>query len=131
MMAGCTFTTKPKNLLSKEKMTDLLYDLTIYNSLQSFNFNADTVYLHHKRADIFQKYGIDSLQFVEQNEYYRQDLEAYAKMFETVQQRILDRVEEVKKMPNDLQDEEKISRRIINMANISTLNVEADSAKEK
>jgi len=68
---------KPKNLITEDKMADILYDVFILNSakgaaksvLESKGLNPETY--------VFDKYGIDSLQFALSNNYYSYDIKTY------------------------------------------------------
>lgn len=129
---SCENQNKPDYLISRDQMVDLMYDLTVYNSLQSYNSNNDTMYVYHKRSDILEKYKLDSITFEEQHEFYRSDVEDYAKIHKEVNERILAKIEEVKKEPNDNDENlvEKINTKhrvkLNNFAKISTTNVTSD-----
>lgn len=79
---------KPNRLIEKEKMTDILYDLSVLEaikiqspmSLDSFNINSNKY--------IFRKYKIDSVQFAQSNIYYAADYKEYKKMFEKIKERL-------------------------------------------
>lgn len=131
-LLSCENQNKPDLLISRDQMVDLMYDLTVYNSLQSYNSNNDTMYIYHKRSDILEKYQLDSISYEEQHEFYRSDVEDYAKIHKEVNERILAKIEEVKKEPNDKDDDivEKISSKrkmkLNNFAKISTTDVASD-----
>lgn len=136
LAVSCGLNSKPEIMLPREKMVDLMYDLTLYNSMQSYNFNTDTVYIYHKRKDILQKYGIDSVQFESLHEYYRKDVKDYSAIHKEVQDKILAKIEEVKALPNNEEDERDfatqkspISKRLLQ--NISSTNVESVPMSEK
>ena len=79
---------KPKRLIDKDVMVNIMYDISILegikyqnpSSLDSFKINA-TDY-------IFKKYKVDSLQFVESNIYYSADYKEYKILFDKVAARI-------------------------------------------
>jgi hypothetical protein len=79
---------KPENLIAKEKMVDILFDVFVFNAakgtdkriLEKNNVTPD-VY-------IYEKYQIDSLQFVKSNEYYSYDIKAYEEMINKVEAKI-------------------------------------------
>lgn len=79
---------KPKKLIDKKTMTNILYDLAVLDALKSNqaplleqkNINLSTY--------IYQKYAIDSLQLVENNKYYAADIKSYKKMYEEVEKRL-------------------------------------------
>ena len=78
----------PNHLIEKEKMVNIMYDLSILeaikiqnpSSLDSFNINSNEY--------IFKKYKIDSLQFAQSNIYYAADYKGYSKMFEQIKARL-------------------------------------------
>lgn len=79
---------KPKKLIDKKTMTNILYDLAILDALKS----NQAPLLEQKNINpatyIYQKYAIDSLQLVENNKYYAADIKAYKKMYEAVEKRL-------------------------------------------
>lgn len=88
---GCEPNLKPKkpdNLIPKDKMTELLYDMFITSSAKGVSRTKfEKLGLNPERY-ILRKYGIDSLQFAESNDYYTYDIEAYKSMIEKVKSRI-------------------------------------------
>jgi hypothetical protein len=79
---------KPDNLIDEAKMENILYDLAL---LQAIKGN-DPKLLPKNNIDpkkyVFQKYKIDSLQFVNSNKYYSADIENYKTIYERVLERI-------------------------------------------
>jgi len=61
---------KPKNLIPKDEMVQILYDLCLINS--ATHTNPSILEQHHIEAMpyIYKKYGIDSAQFVNSDTYY-------------------------------------------------------------
>ena len=87
-MIACNHTVeKPNNLIPKDKMTDILYDLSLLEAIKSQNVNGG---ISNKNANtfIYKKYKIDSLQLVRSNKYYASDIESYKKMFQEVKRRL-------------------------------------------
>jgi hypothetical protein len=85
---GCTTAIeKPKKLIEKDKMVDILYDIALLEAIKSQNVNGG---ISSKKANefLFKKYKIDSLQWEENNKYYASDIEEYKKMYEEVKKRI-------------------------------------------
>jgi len=78
---------KPKNLIEKDKMVDILYDLTLLEAVKSQNVGGG---INKKMANeyVFKKYKIDSIQLAESNKYYASDVEEYKKMFEKIKQKL-------------------------------------------
>lgn len=101
---------KPKNLISKDKMVNILIDLKLINSGSSKdkrtmkNVGVDQEY-------IFSKYNIDSLQFALSNAYYAFHVEEYEAIYSkakdsleglnTFYQDLLDKEEALKKKKKD------------------------------
>ena len=75
---------KPKNLIAKDKMSEIMYDLYILNAAKGVNRKLlernGIMPLEH----VYKKYGIDSLQFAESNTYYAYDMETYSAITEKV-----------------------------------------------
>lgn len=85
---GCnTSVEKPKNLIDKDKMIAILYDISLLEAIKTQNINGG---LTVKTANdyIYKKYNIDSIQFLKSNKYYASDLEDYKKMFEKIKERL-------------------------------------------
>lgn len=79
---------QPAKLISKEKMIDIMYDLSLLEAMK---------YQHTELLDstdtnptkfIFKKYKVDSLQFAQNNVYYASDYENYKDMFDEVGERL-------------------------------------------
>jgi len=78
---------KPKDLIQKDKMIDILYDISLFESINAQNINGGIK--NNLVTDyIYKKYKIDSIQLVESNKYYASDIEEYKKMFEIVKARL-------------------------------------------
>lgn len=80
---------KPKKMIPEEKMIDILYDLSILQSIKSINPSI----LEQKKITptsyIYSKYDIDSLQFAQNDHYYASDVELYEQIYDKVNERIL------------------------------------------
>jgi len=89
LVIGCNSNSveKPDNLIDKDKMVNILYDISLLEAAKSQNINGG---LSSKTAYgyIYKKYKIDSLQFVKSNKYYISNIEEYKKMFEQVKERL-------------------------------------------
>lgn len=84
---------QPDNILSKEKMTAILYDMAILNSAKNTNPKVLVENNIEIMDYIYEKHSIDSLQFVESDVYYAALPEAYQEIYKGVEQR-LDRMKE-------------------------------------
>lgn len=78
---------KPDNLIGKDKMIDILYDISLLEAIKNQNINGG---LSSKVGNeyIYKKYKIDSIQFVKSNKYYASDIEEYKKMFDKVKEKL-------------------------------------------
>src|SRR5574343_266796 len=98
---GCTTAIeKPKKLIEKDKMVDILYDIALLEAIKSQNVNGG---ISSKKANefLFQKYKIDSLQWEENNKYYAADIEEYKKMYEEVKKRIQDETQKANRASSE------------------------------
>ncbi|MBT8266241.1 MAG: DUF4296 domain-containing protein [Bacteroidia bacterium] len=75
---------KPKNLISKDKMVDILYDMSLLSAAKGVNKRALESKGINPEAFIYEKYEIDSLQFAESNNYYAYDIKTYDDLFSRV-----------------------------------------------
>ena len=86
---------KPENLIPKEKMTDVLYDMYILNASKNLNkIQFENNHLNPEQY-IFEKYDIDSIKFTESNTYYSNNLELYKEITSEVKTRIETKKEEI------------------------------------
>ena len=96
---------KPDNLIPKEKMSDIVYDVFILNAAKGINKRVLEQNGVFPQAYVYEKYKIDSLQFATSNDYYSYDTETYEEIMEKVKQKI-----ELEKTKNDaiiLKEEKK------------------------
>ncbi|WP_163517060.1 DUF4296 domain-containing protein [Gelidibacter japonicus] len=75
---------KPKNLIAKDKMSEIMYDLYLLNAAKSVNKKVLELNGIMPLEYVYKKHGIDSLQFAESNTYYAYDTEVYAQLVEKV-----------------------------------------------
>ena len=79
---------KPAKPIDKAVMENILYDLSLLQALKSYSPGKLTDNSINSKTYIYQKYKIDSLQFVENNKYFASDIDAYKIMFENVSNRL-------------------------------------------
>ncbi|GMN09847.1 DUF4296 domain-containing protein [Croceitalea sp. MTPC9] len=94
----------PENLVSKEKMAAILYDLAILNSTKGTNPTILKKNSIEVMPFIFEKHGIDSTQFAESDLYYASIPLEYQNIYESVEARLESEVkflEDEKKRKND------------------------------
>lgn len=78
---------KPENLIGKNDMTNLLYDMHIAVGTS----NIKNVHLEKNRnymSLVFDKYGIDSTRFADSNLYYTSNIIEYEEIYEEVERRL-------------------------------------------
>jgi len=85
----------PEDLIPTDKMTEILYDLSLLNAASSIGGNA----LKEKGIEtmpyLFEKYGIDSLQFVTSDQYYASIPLTYEAIYKDIQTRLEKEVEQI------------------------------------
>ena len=79
---------KPAKPIDKAVMENILYDLALLQALKSYSPEKLTKNSINSKTYIYQKYKIDSLQFVENNKYFASDIETYKIIFENVSNRL-------------------------------------------
>ena len=88
VLFSCSFTIEkkevPDNLISEEEIINILYDMSLISVSKGINKRILENNGMKPKKYILKKYGIDSLQFVNSNEYYSKDLETYLSIYEEV-----------------------------------------------
>jgi hypothetical protein len=91
LLGGCQDiqkTPKPDDLISKDKMVDVLTEISLLHGARSYNMNL----LEEKGIDpnkyIYEKYDIDSLQLVKSNDYYAENYGDYNDIYNEVKARL-------------------------------------------
>ena len=77
---------KPKNLIERNKMVDIIYDLSILEAAKSQTSGVQ----NYPRATKFikEKYKIDSITFAQSTQYYASDMKEYKKIYDEVKIRL-------------------------------------------
>lgn len=96
---------KPDNLISKNQMSELLYDLYVINAAKGVNRKALETNGVNPENYILKKHNIDSTQFAESNTYYTFETETYKAIVEKVKARL----EKEKKTFEAIKDKENDS----------------------
>ncbi len=79
---------QPKGLIEREKMIDIMYDLSLLEAIKYQNpLSLDSSDTSQKRF-VWQKYKVDSLQFAQSNIYYAADYDDYKDMFDEIAKRL-------------------------------------------
>jgi hypothetical protein len=98
---------KPKDLLSKDKMVEVIIDMSLLTSAKGSNkFELQENGIIPKEY-ILEKHGVDSIRFAKSNEYYSYDVEVY----EAIYQRVHDSLEKLKTKFTRLDEQERYSRK--------------------
>jgi len=86
LVASCGFggPKKPKNLISKKNMVNILIDAKLLVTATSANKSILENHGMQLNSYIFDKYGIDSLQFAESNNYYAYNIKDYEEIYANV-----------------------------------------------
>lgn len=79
---------KPDNLIEEDKMTDMLYDISLLNALRSYSLNRLKSSGINPDTFIYQKYQVDSTQFAKSLAYYTVQFNQYNAMWEEVHDRL-------------------------------------------
>ncbi|MGS2725425.1 DUF4296 domain-containing protein [Psychroserpens sp. BH13MA-6] len=131
---GCYSSGKPKkpdNLIPRDKMVDVLYEVFIISAAKGGN----KLKLENKgiypQDYIFEKYHIDSLQFALSNEYYGYDVSEYELMISEIEERIKSDKEKYEKAMAEEAKEIKRKKDSMKMAIDSTQKIKADKVSIK
>lgn len=91
LLLGCNSSerpNKPDDLLSTDKMSDIMYDVFLLNSAKGINRKVLENSGVLPQDYVFKKHNVDSLQFALSNNYYAYDAKTYEGIMEKVKQRI-------------------------------------------
>jgi hypothetical protein len=94
LFVGCQnvkYPEKPENLLSKEKMVQMLADAYIGNASRSKSVNNRVLRTNDVHLDsiLYNKHQVDSLTFAESNAYYASNLVMYTEIITEVEKLLL------------------------------------------
>lgn len=79
---------KPEDLIAREKMIDILYDLALINAGKAIDPLALEKNQLEPMAYIYEKYQIDSSQFVRSDLYYAAIPEEYEAIYKSLEERL-------------------------------------------
>ena len=128
---------QPKGLIEREKMIDIMYDLSLLEAIKYQNpLSLDSSDTSQKRF-VWQKYKVDSLQFAQSNIYYAADYEGYKEMFDEIakrlekNQRVADSLTKIdeKKAAKEKKNKEKISGQAHKTDKAKLVKVNVDSIR--
>lgn len=87
VFSGCQnieYPKKPKNLIPEDKMVEVMIDIQLFNTAKTVNRLPMQQSGLTPNEYIYEKHGIDSIQFVESNRYYGANLETYGNLYAEV-----------------------------------------------
>ena len=93
LIIGCSDNV-PDNLINKEKMENIIFDIMILNASSGFDLKGDKNLLSDEF--IYKKYNIDSLQFFESELYYSKNPKDHYEIYEKVKIRILKSIDSLR-----------------------------------
>ncbi|MBN4085019.1 DUF4296 domain-containing protein [Flavobacteriaceae bacterium AH-315-B10] len=79
---------KPDNLISKDKMVTIIYDISLINSVKGVNKKVIENQGISPEDYIYKRHDIDSLQFALSNEYYAYNLKTYEVIYNSVKTKL-------------------------------------------
>lgn len=86
---------KPKDLISTDKMAEIIYEVSLINAAKGVSKKKLEDNGISPTRFIYEKYGIDSLQFVLSLDYYANDIDTYDNIYTTVERRIIKEKERI------------------------------------
>ena len=95
LFLGCSDNV-PDNLISKEKMENIIFDIMILNASSGFDLKIDNNLLSDEL--IYKKHNIDSLQFFESELYYSKNPRDHYEIYAKVKIRVLKSIDSLKKI---------------------------------
>ena len=104
---------KPEDLIPKDKMINILKDITILNSARSTSVTVLHDYKIEPTTFVFSKYGVDSLQFVTSDKYYASLPNEYEAMYVEIEKQLdnqKEQMSEAKKIKDSLDLERNLKK---------------------
>jgi hypothetical protein len=104
---------KPEDLIPKEKMINILKDITILNSARSTSVTVLHDYKIEPTTFVFSKYGVDSLQFVASDKYYASLPNEYEAMYLEIEKQLdyeKEQMSEAKRIKDSLDLERNLKK---------------------
>ena len=71
---------KPENLIGEEKMSDLIFELALFDASRSFVMKGETARIGLNSESFYKYHNIDSLRFAVSNSYYAKQPKAYLRI---------------------------------------------------
>ena len=93
LVVGC-YSEIPENLISKEKMESIIFDIMILNASSGYELEIDNNLLSDEL--IYKKYDIDSIQFYESELYYSKNPNIQFEIYSGVKKKITRSIDSLK-----------------------------------
>lgn len=122
----------PENLIPQERMAEILYDLSLLNATSSISGTTLKEHGIEIMPYLYDKYGIDSLQFVTSDEYYASIPLTYEAIYKDVQSRLEKEVAEVEALRKQRSDSirQRVDKRNDSISKAKKKNDPADLPKK-
>ncbi len=90
LVAGCNekVIEKPEDLIARDEMVDILFDLSLINAGKAINPNVMQEYQIEPMSYIYKKYEIDSAQFAKSDLYYAAIPQEYEAIYMALSERL-------------------------------------------
>ncbi|MFY0713328.1 DUF4296 domain-containing protein [Seonamhaeicola sp. NFXS20] len=128
-LGACTGAPKkPKNLISKEMMVNILIDAKLITSANTISRRTLAENGVFPDSYIFNKYGVDSTQFAQSNAYYTYKVNDYEEIYTLVK----DSLDKLKAKYKALQEQEQREKKIkdsLKAIELEALSKKSDSLK--
>lgn len=101
--------TKPEHLIPEDQMVDIFTEIYLFNAAKA-NYRAVLQRTGMSPEEmIYQKFGIDSVQFVESNSYYGADIQKYMDIHLRVQEKLETKKKEIENQINQNTEPETVT----------------------
>ena len=100
---------KPHNLIDEDKMVDILFDISVLEAIKVTNPKSLETRKINTNRYIFQKYKIDSLQFVKSDLYYSSDPDNYGEIYK----KVIEKIDNIRKL-DSIKNAKTIQKQSIN-----------------
>jgi hypothetical protein len=122
---------KPDNLIPREEMANMLYDMFVISSSKGSSINVLKENGIQPDVYVLTKYGIDSLQFVNSNNYYAHDIDTYIEILTDVKERLDKEQESVQTALDAEAAEKKKTDSLMQISNIKVVPFDMDKELQK
>lgn len=111
---------EPENLIPKDKMAAIYYDLAVVTSAKNTNTELLRIQGIETMNYIYVKHGIDSLQFAESDVYYASKPALYKELYQKAETRLKAEVKEI-------EDAQIAQRKLDSIARITEISTPVDT----